>query len=126
MAQVFVATGESARQAAAAACPAPIDFVHLRRYTLNDAALEKEILDLFAAHLPLTIGELRSAVDPLAWNRAAHTLKGSARAVGAGALADLAASAEQTAGLSDPAVRRAVLGRIEATAAALLAFIAAL
>lgn len=126
MSQVSAATDESVSRAGLTVALAPIDFAHLRRYTLNDRALEKEILEIFAAQLPLTIGELRSASLPEDWKRAAHTLKGSARAVGAGDLAELAASAERAAALADPAARRAIVNRIEAAAAGVAAFIATL
>lgn len=126
MNEVFAATEQARSPASAAAARAPIDFAHLRRYTLNDAVLEKEILELFAAQLPVTIADLRAAGDPVKWKRAAHTLKGSARAVGAGELAELAASAEQAAASADPAARRAIVESIDAAAAGVAAYIAAL
>ena len=76
---------------------APIDYVHLRRYTLGDRELEREVLHLFASQLPDILSNLRLAHesdDDKAWHMAAHTLKGSARAIGAGAVGDLAQSAE--------------------------------
>lgn len=63
-----------------------IDLVHLSRQTLGDAALETELLTLFdgqakqfAARLaqPMRRGENKWRAD------LAHTLKGSARAIGA-------------------------------------------
>jgi HPt (histidine-containing phosphotransfer) domain-containing protein len=74
----------------------PIDWQHLRRYTCGDARLEHEILSLFVAHGPQTLDALHRAQDGGHWAAAAHGLKGSARAVGAMAVADLAAEAEQT------------------------------
>ncbi len=74
---------------------APIDFAHLSRYTLGDKALEHEVLQLFAAEVPVTLGRLRSADTDRAWQEAAHTIKGSARAVGAWEVAGLAEKAEQ-------------------------------
>jgi HPt (histidine-containing phosphotransfer) domain-containing protein len=74
---------------------APIDFTHLSRYTLGDKALEQEVLQLFAAEVPVTLGRLRSADTDRAWQEAAHTIKGSARAVGAWEVAGLAEKAEQ-------------------------------
>ncbi|HXF54599.1 MAG TPA: Hpt domain-containing protein [Hyphomicrobiaceae bacterium] len=82
-----------------ASCPAaPIDFSHLSRYTLGDKALEQEVLALFAAEAPATLGRLRSARTGSAWREAAHTLKGSARAVGARKVAMLAEQAERLCG----------------------------
>ncbi len=73
----------------------PVDFQHLRRYTFGDQALEKEILSLFLGQLPETIATLRSATSQKDWKVAAHTLKGSCRAVGAFRLGDIAQAAER-------------------------------
>jgi HPt (histidine-containing phosphotransfer) domain-containing protein len=72
----------------------PIDFAHLAKYTLNDRALEAEILGLFVSQLPESLARLRDAETQAEWRAAAHTIKGSARAVGAGSLAEAAAAAE--------------------------------
>ena len=72
-----------------------LDRPHLARYTMGDAALEAEILELFVQQAPLTIGRLREAVDARQWREAAHTLKGSARAVGAWRLAAYAEACER-------------------------------
>jgi HPt (histidine-containing phosphotransfer) domain-containing protein len=65
-----------------------LDLDHLRRQTAGDGALERELLALFEAQCarlqPLVCGGSRS---PLERADAAHTLKGSARAVGAWRLA---------------------------------------
>jgi HPt (histidine-containing phosphotransfer) domain-containing protein len=70
----------------------PIDLEHLRRMTLGDAGLEREVLAMFAAQTVSLIGAL-SALPPEA-GALAHTLKGSARAIGAFAVADAAARLE--------------------------------
>ena len=70
----------------------PIDFDHLRRMTLGDAGLEREVLAMFAAQTVSLIGAL-AALPPEA-GALAHTLKGSARAIGAFAVADAAAHLE--------------------------------
>lgn len=93
----------------------PIDRLHLARYTLGNLELEIEILGLFARQAPETLAQLRAAKTEKAWRDAAHTLKGSARAVGAGRVGDCAARAE-TLGPADETVRRAA---IEALGAAL-------
>jgi len=74
---------------------APIDREHLARYTMNDQALEREILDLFSITLTQSLKTLTEAENPTDWAMAAHTLKGSARAVGAWQLAALMEDAEQ-------------------------------
>ncbi len=75
----------------------PIDHEHLSRYTLADRQLEAEILGLFCDQLSKSLGALKAARTPGEWKMAAHTLKGSARSVGAGRIADLALEAEQAA-----------------------------
>ncbi|MDQ8700384.1 Hpt domain-containing protein [Hyphomicrobium sp. LHD-15] len=79
----------------------PIDRTHLARYTLGSPTLEREILGLFMAQLPLSIEQLRFAATDREWQIAAHTIKGSARAVGARHVARLALEAEQTSGVVD-------------------------
>jgi HPt (histidine-containing phosphotransfer) domain-containing protein len=115
-----------AAQAADMDAPPPIDFVHLRRYTLGDRALELEILGLFVAQLPITIGALARAATDKQWGMAAHTLKGSARAVGAWPLAALAEDAERLASNADAGMRAETVRRLETAAEEARAYIAAL
>ena len=70
----------------------PIDFEHLQRMTLGDAGLEREVLAMFSAQSASLIGTL--AAMPADAGALAHTLKGSARAIGAFAVADAAARLE--------------------------------
>jgi hypothetical protein len=60
----------------------PIDLVHLARTTLGDRSLEREVLQLFDRQAGLLIGRMRSAA-PAGVATLAHTLKGSARGIGA-------------------------------------------
>ena len=70
----------------------PIDHEHLARMTLDDADLGHEVLAMFSAQAVSLIGALTtSPADPGAL---AHTLKGSARAIGAFAVADAAEALE--------------------------------
>ena len=73
------------------------DLTHLRRYTGGSEDLEREILGLFCAEVPGYLVALSTARTPKDWHMAAHTLKGSALAVGANRLAQAAASAERAA-----------------------------
>ncbi len=73
---------------------APVDLVHLRRFTLGNRALELEVLQMFAEQAPLILDRLQHARTDKAWRDAAHTLKGSAGAIGAHAVARAAAEAE--------------------------------
>jgi HPt (histidine-containing phosphotransfer) domain-containing protein len=59
----------------------PIDLQHLQRMTLGDASLEREVLAMFSAQAAGLIGTL--ATLPSNTTVLAHTLKGSARAIGA-------------------------------------------
>ena len=90
----------------------PIDRVHLARYTLGNLALEIEILGLFAMQAPQTLEQLRTADTGKAWRDAAHTLKGSARAVGANRVADLATQAETLGVSATEAARTAAIGSL--------------
>lgn len=70
----------------------PIDMAHLARMTLGDERLTREVLTMFAAQALRLVGTL-AALPPEA-GALAHTLKGSARAIGAFAVADAAAALE--------------------------------
>ena len=70
----------------------PLDIAHLRRMTLGDAALEREVLTMFSAQASRLLTQL-AALPPDA-SALAHTLKGSARAVGAFSVGDAAAHVE--------------------------------
>ena len=60
----------------------PIDLVHLARMTLGERSLEREVLQLFDRQSTLLVARMRSA-PPAAIAALAHTLKGSARGIGA-------------------------------------------
>jgi HPt (histidine-containing phosphotransfer) domain-containing protein len=64
----------------------PIDIAHLKRMTLGDAGLEREVLAMFARQTVGLIGAL--AALPADAAELAHTLNGSARAIGAFQVAD--------------------------------------
>ena len=91
----------------------PIDRVHLSRYTLGSLTLEREILGLFLAQLPLSIEQLRFAATDREWQIAAHTIKGSAKAVGARHVARIAVDAERTSGVMDEEERVRILAALE-------------
>jgi HPt (histidine-containing phosphotransfer) domain-containing protein len=71
-----------------------VDRAYLARFTLDNAALEREVLELFAAQAPVYLQRLREASTIKAWKEAAHTIKGSASAIGAWRLSRLAELAE--------------------------------
>jgi HPt (histidine-containing phosphotransfer) domain-containing protein len=64
----------------------PIDIAHLKRMTLGDAGLEREVLAMFSGQAARLIGAL--AALPADAAELAHTLNGSARAIGAFQVAD--------------------------------------
>jgi HPt (histidine-containing phosphotransfer) domain-containing protein len=70
----------------------PINLDHLQRMTLGDAGLEREVLAMFSVQAASLIGAL--ATLPPEAGALAHTLKGSARAIGAFAVAAAAEDLE--------------------------------
>jgi HPt (histidine-containing phosphotransfer) domain-containing protein len=75
----------------------PIDLVHLARQTMGDRELEKELLALFDCQAAQIADRLRHVENGTASADLAHKLKGSARAVGAGAVAAAAENYEHGA-----------------------------
>lgn len=71
-----------------------VDFDYLETYTAGDRQVIAEVLALF-------LGQARgwatalSAPDPARWRDLAHTIKGSARGIGAGPLAEAADRGER-------------------------------
>src|SRR5437763_5292286 len=60
----------------------PIDLVHLARMTLGDRSLEREVLELFDRQAGVLVVRMQQAARA-GICAAAHTLKGSARGIGA-------------------------------------------
>ena len=87
----------------------PIDFAHLSRMTLGDPALECEVLTMFVAQSARLLEQL--APLPADAGALAHTLKGSARAIGAFAVAGAAERLE--AALAEAAGARAALDTLK-------------
>lgn len=86
-----------ATEQAAGSAPQPLDLVHLARQTLGDQALSREVLALFADQARSFKAEVAHASIPERL-RLAHTLKGSARGIGAFPLAAGVALLEQRPG----------------------------
>lgn len=76
----------------------PVDLVHLARQTLGNRVLECEVLEMFRRQSVLNVDRLKSADSDKAWRDVAHTIKGSARGIGAWQIADLAEEIEQLQG----------------------------
>jgi HPt (histidine-containing phosphotransfer) domain-containing protein len=81
----------------------PIDLARLARQTMEDPALEREVLALFAQQSAAACEALKLAAGEER-RRLAHGLKGSALAVGAMPIADCAEAIEAAPG--DPALAR--------------------
>jgi HPt (histidine-containing phosphotransfer) domain-containing protein len=95
----------------------PIDFEHLKRMTLDDSGLEQEVLAMFAAQSAKLMAVL--ATVPADAGALAHTLKGSARAIGAFGVAEAAARLEAVvANGADPSSQLTELGDAVALARA--------
>ena len=87
----------------------PIDSGHLGRMTLGDAELEREVLAMFSAQAASLIVMLEAMPEDA--GALAHTLKGSARAIGAFGVANAAEALEVLIRRSDdPAETLAELG----------------
>jgi len=72
-----------------------LDADHLKKYTLGDLALEREVLGMFIDQSKLYVNRLQSPKDAKDWGEAAHSLKGSASGVGAFKIAQRAAQLEK-------------------------------
>ncbi len=86
-----------------------LDTEHLASYTLGDPGLEREVLQMFIDQSRICLGQLRSAESTKAWYDAAHTLKGSARGIGAFRVGMRAAQLEKTVEPLNETVRTAIL-----------------
>ena len=101
-----------------------VDFAYLETYAANDQAVIDEVLALFREQAAMWMRLLDPAAENDAWRDAAHTLKGSALGVGATALGQACAAAEQAAGMNT--VERTIrLERVRDALEAALADIAA-
>lgn len=90
----------------------PIDREHLARMTLGERSLEREVLALFDRQADMLLGRMSKSVPAVA-AAAAHTLKGSARGVGAWRVAS-AAEAVELAAAGPAGEYKTTLGTIRA------------
>jgi len=75
----------------------PVDLVHLSRQTLGNRELEREILRLFHRQSGIYLERMRHAKSADEWRDAVHTIKGSARGIGAWGVVDVAEKVEKVA-----------------------------
>lgn len=92
-----------------------VDFAYLEGFMAGDRQVVAEVLTLFRQQAQVWAGSL-DADDP-AWRDVVHTIKGSARGIGANALGDACARAEMAGEGDLPAVRAALETAVAAIAA---------
>jgi len=92
----------------------PLDLAHLAQYTLGNRDLEAELLGLFRSQAQLYLDRLSDAATDKEWRETAHSLKGSARGLGAFALGAIAEEAER---LTDQTARSPMIERLRAAIA---------
>ena len=114
MLQIEAGTGGVAQVAASkSGCkkvvPVIFDRAHLAQYTMDSPELEREIIGLFIAQLPSILDRLQNGDSSADWRIATHTLKGSALAIGACKIGDLAKKLEPVNNPEQDAKRKKLL-----------------
>jgi HPt (histidine-containing phosphotransfer) domain-containing protein len=104
--------------------PPIIDADHLQRMTLGDRSLEREVLQIFVRQTTLMLQRIVGA-KPACAAAAAHTLKGSARGIGAWGVGQAAEQLEEAASRGDARGLEAAIAELEAACAEARAAIAA-
>jgi HPt (histidine-containing phosphotransfer) domain-containing protein len=99
--------GTSAGEGAKLGAQRPVDLAHLARSTMGDRSLEREVLALFARQATLLLDRMRQA-EAASVAGIAHTLKGSARGIGAWQVADAAERLEAARDLDRAAIEAAL------------------
>jgi len=82
-----------------------INFSHLRQYVGEDTELTAEVFGMFKHQTEMWCKMLQADADDETWGSVVHSLKGSARAVGACGLAD---ACEQAEGLTGSNVKNCI------------------
>jgi hypothetical protein len=96
----------------------PIDLDHLSRMTLGERSLEREVLALFDRQAAMLLARMNSPA-PVVVIAAAHTLKGSARGIGAWRVASAAEAVEQAVGDEAAALMAALRAAVEEASVAI-------
>jgi HPt (histidine-containing phosphotransfer) domain-containing protein len=89
--------------------PVVFDRSHLAQYTMDSPDLEREIVGLFVAQLPAILDRLQNLSSRDDWRIATHTLKGSALAIGACKIGELAKKLEPVNSPKQDAKRKKLL-----------------
>ncbi len=91
-----------------------IDFDHLNRYVGGDIGLTAEVFGLFKNQVDLWSSSLVPDLEDDSWEMMTHSLKGTARAIGATRLAQICEEAEVLIGEGKrPGAREVFVGKIE-------------
>ena len=90
------------------------DRAHLAQYTMDSPELEREIVGLFVAQLPGILERLLNVSSRADWRIATHTLKGSALAIGACKIGDLARNWNQSVPWSRRKRKKLISGLVRA------------
>jgi HPt (histidine-containing phosphotransfer) domain-containing protein len=101
----------------------PVDFAFLKAQTFEDAALQRELAQLFLDQAARLLDRLPS-LDPRAQGDAAHLLKGSARGIGAVAVAAAAERYENAPAAGRPERLAELRVAVEAAHEALTRYLA--
>jgi len=94
--------------------PVLLDTEFLAKYTFGNYELESEVLHMFIDQAALYLERLRTPKSTREWFEAAHSLKGSARGIGAFQVGMRAAQLEKTDEPLNSSVREAILSLLEA------------
>ena len=93
-----------------------IDFAHLSRYVGDDPVLTAEVFGLFKNQVDLWSSSLVADLEDDSWEMMTHSLKGTARAIGATNLAQICEEAEELIGEGKrPGSREVFVGKIESS-----------
>ena len=87
-----------------------MDFGYLESFTAGDRQVISEVLALFLDQAKIWVGGLNA--DNPGWRDLVHTIKGSARGVGANALGEVCAHAEADGSDNLAAVREALAAAV--------------
>ncbi len=91
-----------------------IDFDHLNQYVGGDISLTKEIFSLFKNQIDMWSRSFKPDTPDDVWSAMTHSLKGTARAVGAMRLAEICQTAEGLIGDNNrPGAREVIVEKME-------------
>lgn len=91
----------------------PVDLVHLSKQTFGSKDLETEVLGLFLSHSIQCLERLKAAETDKDWADAAHSIKGSAQAIGAWIIGERAEVYERQAANGQLSDKNAACDEIE-------------